>query len=71
MSPFPSGPALSARERAWGRSEDARRARRARLASGSTRERTFASPLQWDESGFPINHSPPSFAERVRRLIAD
>ena len=33
-------------------------------------DRTLASPLQYDESGFPITTRPPSVAERVRRLIA-
>jgi hypothetical protein len=62
-SPLPTSP-----ER--GRSERARRARRERIARRSLGNGTFASPLQYDESGFPINNRPPSFAERVRRLIA-
>jgi hypothetical protein len=30
-----------------------------------------ARPLEFDESGFPINQQAPSFFERVRRLLGD
>jgi len=57
-------------ERRWERSEGAKRARRDRRKRRTTDDRGFATRLQFDESGFPIDKRPPSFAERVRRLIA-
>ena len=64
----PASPA--ARERAWQRSEGAKRALRGRSTGRSAEGEAFASPLRYDESGFPIKKRPPSFAERVQRLIA-
>ena len=50
------------------RSESARRALRGRDRQRYGRK--FARPLEFDESGFPITSRPPSFADRVRRLIS-
>jgi hypothetical protein len=49
------------------RSESARMALRDRDRRRSGRR--FARPVEFDESGFSITSRPPSFAERVRRLI--
>ena len=48
----------------------ARAALRARESNRRARDAAaFARPLEYDESGFPIATSPPTFAERVRRLL--
>ena len=48
------------------------RGRTTRRLSGTPRRdaRTWAMPLQYDESGFPLRPPVPTFTERVRRLIA-
>ena len=48
------------------------RGRGTRRLSGTPRReaRTWAMPLQYDESGFPLRTQVPTFTERVRRLIA-
>jgi hypothetical protein len=51
------------------RSEAERRESRARTARARGNRR-FAAPMQYDESGFPIPQRPPTFADRVRRLLA-
>jgi hypothetical protein len=38
-----------------------------RRRSGS--QRPWATPLEYDESGFPIAARVPTFVERVRRLL--
>ena len=66
----PWQPLASDAERSRARSEGAKRALRGRKGTRPTSDRAFASPLRYDESGFPITKRPPSLAERVRRLIA-
>jgi hypothetical protein len=49
-------------------------AARAALRSRETTSRrsdagNYARPLEYDESGFPIERAPSNFADRVRRLI--
>jgi len=46
-----------------------RRATQARRRTGAAGQQGWAQPLQFDESGFPIPRSMPSFGERVRRLL--
>jgi hypothetical protein len=38
-------------------------------AGAGTSRGDWARPMQYDESGFPIPPSVPTFAERVRRLL--
>jgi hypothetical protein len=56
-----------------GTPEDGARAARAvvrvRDTNREVRDAAFARPQEYDESGFPITGQPPSFADRVRRLI--
>jgi hypothetical protein len=48
----------------------ARAALRVRESNRRARDTaSFGRPLEYDESGFPIPTSPPTFAERVRRLL--
>jgi hypothetical protein len=58
--------------RAQGRVRSMERYRRSQgLARNGTRDAAGrAHPLEFDESGFPIAQSRPSFVERVARLLS-
>jgi hypothetical protein len=51
------------------RFQQALRSRRTATAKAGASRGEWARPMQYDESGFPIPPSVPTFAERVRRLL--